>query len=143
MPPYRQPTKLLLASQALPAAGAFVATPKLFTGTFTQAAFLVKYTRGGAGGQPVFRLVWTDDNGVDWLDTMQASAPTIVQPVAHVDACIEEPLGPVPADGAALRYIVPALNVGAMPYVSLGIAESGDVGAPGTIEISVNLSGDG
>jgi len=143
---YRQRAELLgarrdlvahLASSALPGAGAF--TAQAFTAVeegITVVSFVVTYTRGAAGGYPVFRPQWTEGS--------KTISPTVVNrtPIssngyARRRLYLDELQGIAPSDANPLSmdvsYEIPRTATG----IRLLAAEAGATGSPGTIEIGV------
>lgn len=129
-----------IASSALPAAGAFTSqgfqnVPK---GTL-RITYWVTYTRGGAGGYPVFHHEYS--NGIDVAREIiqdDSSLDMTSPPNGRVDLGLEELKGPVPADDTAIKY---ALTFQQLPVatdrVRLLVAEAGAVGTPGTIQVVI------
>jgi hypothetical protein len=126
-----------LASQTLPAAGAYTAqafqpTPK---GT-SRVTYWITYQRGAVGGYPVFQHQYT--NGTDTAREIVLGTPTTSNPNTSVPLGLELIDGPIPADGGAISYAItyerlPAACVG----VRLLVAEMGNAANPGTIAITL------
>jgi hypothetical protein len=134
-----------LASAALPAAGAYTAPQAMGVPVGTKrVTFWITYTRGAAGGYPVFKPQFLGNgvgiqmSGNTMLDLSSFAAAA---PLGAVNFYVEQLKGPAPSDGNALSYQLtfelPAFTVGC----ELLAAEEGVVGTPGTIEILYTLEG--
>lgn len=137
----RLPRQIHLASQALPAAGAFTSQNFFSIPAGTKdLVFFIRYTRGAAGGQPLFRA--EIDNGSEqsrYIITDQNSL-AITAPEGLFNFYLSEPQGPVPADGSAINYVLEYLIRGAPLGIRLLVAESGVTATPGTIQITLTGS---
>ena len=134
-----------LTSQALPAAGAYTPAQSLGVPVGTKRiAFWISYTRGAAGGFPVFRPQF-QGNGVG----IAMSANTVLDLSSFGTAgefgtakfYAEKLEGPPPSDDNELTY---QLTFEVPPFttiVELLAAEAGVVGTPGTIAIRYTLDG--
>lgn len=130
------PRTVHLTSQALPAAGAYTAQAfsDLRVGAKT-LTFNVTYTRGAAGGYPVYRLQW--DNGTEVSDDLiqDDGSITVAGAEATVQNSLFRPLGPPPDDANAITYVLEAFVPWGAKKVRLSIAEAGDTANPGTAAI--------
>jgi hypothetical protein len=94
-----------IASQVLPAAGAFLtpAWQPIPKGT-TRVTYWVTYTRGAAGGFPRFEAHVS--NGVDDAREIIQDDSTLAtaQPNGRISMLLEQLDGPQPDDGSAITY---------------------------------------
>lgn len=128
-----------LASGVLPAAGAYTAQNYIDLPPGAKIiVFWITYTRGGALGQPKFRLQWGNGTETDADELTQYDpGAEVVDDVVNTPYYLERPLGPPPVDGTARVYRLPVeiIDMGARQLRML-VAEHGNVGAPGTIAIA-------
>jgi hypothetical protein len=126
-----------LASQELPAAGAFTAQAlqSIPQGT-KRVTYAVTYTRGAAGGFPVFRH--EASNGTETMRSVLQNDGSLVvtQPDGRVNVQLEELAGPQPADGTAITYELTYVLGANITATRLLVAEAGVVGTPGTIAVA-------
>jgi len=127
-----------VASQALPAAGAFLtpAWQDIPKGT-TRVTYWVTYTRGAAGGFVRTEAHYT--NGTeDSREVILDPTLTTVQPDGRLPVQLEQLDGPQPADAGPITY---ALTYERLPAattaVRLRLAEAGVVGTPGTVAVAL------
>lgn len=132
------PRTVHLASQVLPAAGAFTSQDfaVLPPGT-REMVYWITYTRApGFTGYPQFLVQWS--NGVEEAFELVLDKGTIVvaQPAGDFNTYVEEILAPIPGSDAALSYVYEFV----VPYGASGgrllAAEKGDVNNPGSIVIA-------
>jgi hypothetical protein len=136
------PRQVYLASQALPAAGAFVVggTFNLPAGA-TQLTWYCTYTRGAVNGQPVFQF--SIGNGTELCRTtvVDNSSLVIAAPNATYNIYEERVKGPVVGSASPICYIIRlCLNQGETT-VRMSVAEIGVVGTPGTIAVALTGGG--
>lgn len=135
-----------LASNALPAAGAFtdVANAAFYpTGRFQIPAtlrgmsFWTTYARGGAGGFPRLRLVW--GNGTEEAQELLLGTTAPSSPLARQQVFLGELDMPPPAGAASLTYgpITAEVPPGATT-VWVQAAEAGATATPGTIAVALS-----
>lgn len=128
-----------LASQTLPAAGAYTAQAYIDLPPGTKLInFWITYTRGDAGGQPVFKLQWGNGTEVDANELLQQDAGlAITNDEAEIPLFNERPLLPPPPDANPQVYTLPVqvLDMGARK-LRLLVAEKGAPGTPGTVAIA-------
>ena len=141
IPTYLQ-LQTVRASAALPAAGAFDATPtELYCVTFNFVTFYMSYIRGGAGGAFDFTLqaspYGADLAGVeDWF-TQGIIAGGAVAAGANTTSLTQREFVSYGAVGAVMENFVygPVELRGTVERLRMPCAESGNVGAPGTLHI--------
>jgi len=129
-------------SAALPAAGAYDAAPlELACPGFKTALLSLAYTRGGAAGAFAFQVeISPASSGAVWHRIMLYSAPAVV-PGSDAQSDIQREAVEYQATGAAIeRLAFGPINLGgAVERIRIPAAETGNVGAPGTLEIIVNF----
>lgn len=141
--PFRTSRTELIASQVLPAAGAPTseAFAVLTAGAFRRLSYWISYTRGAAGGYPVYYPQWS--NGTDDANELLLDQTSLVvtAPVGKVNLYQEALVGPAPDNDNPLvqviQFEVPAYATGARILV----AEEGDTVNPGTIAVAWTLEG--
>jgi hypothetical protein len=115
-----------LASQALPAAGAYT-TPTQYA--LPQAAekvtFYVSYARGGSGGQAQ-HTVWLG-NGTEF-----AQAP-------NYDFTWTALQGPATTSASEIQYAIVVEVAGGVTHIGLASAEVGNTGSPGTMDVYLSV----
>ena len=143
-----------IPSRALEAAGAYYMSATATAirgcwrenrGSVARMAVLVTYTRGGAGGYPKLRFVWTHLSAADGSttktlrDTSNFSTAVVSSGALQFDNHRTEVLLKGFSDLAAIDYDVVILEVppGAT-HVKVECAEVGNTGAPGTIVIDID-----
>ena len=134
-----------LASGALPAAGAFTsqAAQAIPAGT-KKISFWITYTRGAAGGYPVFELLCS--NGTEEIRVVlgNVSSLAVSQPNGAFDTLQLQLIGPKPQNGSALvfgyTFNDEDLPAGATTTRLLA-AELGVTGTPGTCAITFTAEG--
>lgn len=143
------PRTIHLASAALPAAGAFTSQDFFDLPIGIESLiYYITYTRGAVGGRPLFRTEWgnvlTDPGGGEETRDIiidGATGITIATPNARFDFLQSEPRGPIPADGAAIDYILRCGNItGGYRKTRLLMAEIGVAATPGTAQITLTAS---
>jgi hypothetical protein len=135
--------QVLLAEQALPAAGAFVnANATVPIGT-KRVTFWITYTRGAAGGYPAIRISTRVSSVQDFhrVIILDLSSFAASGPIGIENFYVEELLGPAPGDGNPLRYELTIVMPANAQEFEFQIAERGVTLTPGTV--SVGWSGDG
>jgi hypothetical protein len=134
-----------LASQVLPAAGAFTAQPMESVPLGTKfLTYVVTYTRGAAGGYPVFRHESTNGVETNVREPLQNDSSLVVaQPDGAVDVVMEEIDGPAPADGDPIVFYLRYELMDGATAARLLVAEKGDPANPGTVAIARTGSGGG
>jgi hypothetical protein len=126
-----------LASQGLPAAGAWVdqAFATLEPGT-TQLTYWITYRRGSATGFPLLRPQWGNDTEEADELILDESSFAATPPTGRVSVYQMRLAGPVPADNNPITYAL-VLDV---PYGStkarLNVSEGGDIANPGNITVA-------
>lgn len=126
-----------LASGALPAAGAFTAQAlQAIPAGVKRVTYAVTYTRGAAGGFPVFRH--ESNNGTETMRNIvvNEASLTVTQPDGRLDFTQEELAGPQPADNVAITYELTFVLGADIKSTRLLAAEAGVIGTPGTIAIA-------
>lgn len=128
----------LLVSQALPAAGAFVAAVASVPRGTKYVTFWISYTRGAAGGAPVFRASSRPSSASAWarMPLVDKTSLTTAAPNASEDFYQEDHDGPAPADGNAVSYDLTFELPSNATAVQLEVAELGAVGTPGTVVVN-------
>lgn len=126
-----------LASQVLPAAGAYTSQnfATLPAGT-RELIYWITYTRGGAGGYPIFDVQWGD--GVDEASELVLDEASFVAapPSGNANVYMQKLLGPAPADGNPVGYLLALIVPYGATQARLRVAEGGAVGTPGTVIVS-------
>lgn len=129
-----------LASGPLPAAGAYTSQDyiDLRPGT-TLIVFWITYTRGGADGQPKYRIQWGNGVETNADELLQQDAGlTITNDEGEIPYFLERPIGPPPPDDNPRTYVLPisVKDCWGAKQLRLLVAEKGNEGAPGTIAIA-------
>lgn len=126
-----------LAAQVLPAAGAFTAQgfAELPSGT-RELIYWVTYTRGAAGGYPVFDAQWGDgvDEGSELV--LDEGSFAAAAPLGNFNVYIGRILGPAPADGNPVQYVLSYIVPYGASLARLRVSEGGDIANPGTIVVA-------
>ncbi len=132
-------------SAVLPAAGAWDVAPiEMPCAGFDRVLFYFTYTRGGAGGDMRFRIEQAPDSaGAVWYQASDIGISVVASGADNVDnvqrAIIEYgSTGP----GAELYMYGPFELQEAVERIRIVCCESGNVGAPGTVEIIAKFSAD-
>lgn len=140
----RTTDRAVLFDDTLPAAGEYTEYVFLVLEPCTNCVtFWITYTSAAppAGG-PSFRVEWTNGTDESRALIMDTSSLVVVQPEGFVNVPMETLVGPRPADGTPISYImqfdVPCGATG----VRLNAAESGAVGTPGDLLIAATASRD-
>lgn len=126
-----------LNSEVLPAAGAYTAQDfaTLPPGT-RELIYWITYTRGGAGGYPIFDVQWSDDADECSELVLDEASFTAAAPSGNVNVYMQKLLGPAPADGNPVGYMLALI----VPYGAtkgrLLVAEGGAVDTPGTVTVA-------
>jgi hypothetical protein len=126
-----------LASAALPAAGAFTAQAAFAVSSGVgEIAFWVTYTRGAAGGFPIFHVLF--GNGTEEGQDITVDATIVpTAPQGRQQFYMQELAGPIPAGAGAIDYVIPVRIPRGATTVRMLAAEAGVVGTPGTIAIAL------
>lgn len=134
-----------LASQELPAAGAFTTTQTKAVPLGTKrVTFWVTYTRGAAGGYPLFRPYFFGGSGgtvQGRLAVLDLSSFAAAAPEGTTNFYLETLRGPAPADDLAIRFQLTFELPAYASFIDLFCAEGGAVGTPGTIEVDYTGQG--
>ena len=130
------------ASAALPAAGAYDLAPtEMPCPGFQKVMLSLAYTRGGAAGAFAFRVETSPaSSGAVWHRTVLINAPAVV-PGADSQGDVQRNAMEYQATGAAIeRFIYGPIDLGgAVERIRIAAAETGNVGAPGTLAITANF----
>lgn len=134
-----------LASQALPAAGAFTAlqTKAVPLGA-KRVTYFVSYSRGAAGGYPIFRPYSFAGSGGTVQGrsvVLDLSSFAAVGQEGATKFYVEELKGPPPDADGPLLYKLTFLLEPYTTFIDLQVAEGGAPGTPGTI--AINFTGEG
>ena len=127
----------------LPAAGAFVTGNADVPRGTRYVTFWISYTRGAAGGAPVFRASSRPSPTATWkrMPLVDQSSLAPSPPNASQNFYQEDHNGPVPGTGDPnaydLTFRVPSNTVG----VQLEVAERGVPATPGTILVEMTGAG--
>jgi hypothetical protein len=137
------PYQIARASAALPAAGAYDATPtELVCAGFDFVTLYIVYTRGGAGGDMQFKIEVSPASGGDEWHQLTAYAKATVTSGSDLTSNAQREeveygstgsgaekfaYGPIPLNGTVERIRIPC-------------QESGAVGTPGTCQIKALFS---
>jgi hypothetical protein len=138
---YEVSRQVHLAFQTLPLLGAFTNQDKFPVPTgIRKVTFYITYSRGDAGGQPVFHLLW--GNGVEEItETILDSDITQQSPVSvSQDLYLQDLLGPAPIDSNPVSFVLYASVPGGASTVRLTAAEKGNTTTPGSISITLTAS---
>lgn len=132
----------LIPSGALPAWPTFTApAPTAGPAGSKRVTFWVTYTRGAAGGFPVFRVSASYPGGASFrIPLVDQASFLAANPNAVLKFYMEELEGPVPADGLPIKYELTFL-LPANGNAFLAVAERGVPATPGTIEVEYTLDG--
>lgn len=130
------PRTVYIASTPLPGGGAFTGdTAFAVPAGIRWITFWVTYTRGAAGGYPIFRIF--HGNGVEeGNDIVIEQTAAVVQPIGNQSFYLQELSGPVPATNDPLVYVIPVRVAVGSTFMRLRAAEAGVVGTPGTIAVT-------
>lgn len=127
------------AAAALPGAGAYDATPnELRCPGFHHVTLFVEYTRGGAAGAFAFRVQTSPVNTGDvWHQSVQY-AGAILAAGTDSQSDIQREAFEYQATGAAIeKYVYGPIDLEASAErIRIPCAETGNVGAPGTVKIT-------
>lgn len=137
------PSTEYLASQVLPAAGAFTAAQATAVPVGTKrVSFWITYTQGAAGGYPSFRPQYQTAGGDSGRATvLDLSSFTAANPEGTTKFYLEDLDGPAPTDGQPITYELTFLLPADVTGIDLMAAEKGVTATPGTI--GVRFTGDG
>jgi len=133
----------LIASAALPLLSAFTpGVADLPPGT-KRVTCWITYTRGAAGGYPAFRASSRPVASGAYHRTpiLDLSSFAAAAPNGAMNFYLEQLLGPIPADAAAITYELTFLIPANAVQFQLEVAELGVPATPGTV--AVNWTGDG
>jgi hypothetical protein len=135
---------ILRASAALPAAGAWDAAPTVVAAARTSRITLYcSYTRGGAGGACDFQIqvspysvtALAPAGGAEWLPIAQYTGG-ILAAGADVQSRVQREYVTYQATGAGQEaFAFGPIEIEAIERVRVTARESGNVGAPGTLQI--------
>ena len=130
------------ASAALPAAGAYDATPlEVAVASIDWITFYIAYTRGGAGGDMRFRIQWSPYAatvaGVEnWFTGGLFAAGAVASGADSVSNLQREAIEYGSTGAGAETVIYGPLEIrGTIERLRVAYAESGAVGTPGTTHI--------
>lgn len=126
-----------LASQTLPAAGAFTSQAGAVVPTgSTVITWVFSYTRGADGGYLLIRPKWGD--GVNLWDSVTVQKTfTTVNGRARRRLFLEELDGPRPVDASLIRFGVSVQVDRGATVAAVHVAEGGVMGAPGTVAVAM------
>lgn len=135
---------VLLAEQALPAAGAAVlsAAEALPAGT-KEVVFWLTYTQGAAGGYPAISVIWGNGTENSFDAVLDLSSFTVAGELGETDIYVNSLNGVPPPDGNALSWVEPFKVPAGATSVVLSAREVGVVGTPGTIVAALTGAGGG
>jgi hypothetical protein len=137
------PRTVVLGSQVLPMSGAFTNQPAYaFASAIRHMTFYIKYTHGVSGGFPVLRLMW--GNGFEEIasTSINASFSSFDGRIAAQEMRISDLLGPIPNSDDPEYFMLETSVPGGSTTVRLLMAEGGQIGVPGTAEITLTGSSD-
>lgn len=137
------PRTVVLGSQVLPVGGAFTnQAAYAFSSAIRHMTFYIRYTQGLTGGFPVLRLMW--GNGFEEIasTSINASFSSFDGRVAAQEMRISDLLGPVPNSDEPEFFMLETSVPGGSTTVRLLMAEGGQIGVPGTAEITLTGSSD-
>jgi len=135
------PRTVVLVSQVLPLSGAFTNQQAYsFSPDIRHMTFYIKYTHGISGGYPILRLMW--GNGFEEIasTTINAAFSSLDGRTAAQEMRISDLLGPMPDSDEPEFFMLETSVPGGSNTVRLLIAEGGQIGVPGTAEISLTGS---
>lgn|SRR5574341_9350 len=140
---FKAPAEVLFTSAALPAAGAELTKDVTLPARTKRVTLWVSYTRGAAGGLPGLTLSVQPAGSTSFfrsivldLGSFVASAPT-----GSTNFYVERLLGPAPADGTALLYLITIEVPASASVLRVGAAEVGVTATPGTLSMLVSADG--
>lgn len=144
---FRIPRTIHRASMMLPAGGAFTSEPPESQAFFaipngtTGFTFYAVYTRGAAGGRPIFRLEY--GNGVEEARSIVIDDASLAIGGAdgEFDFYMSEPRGPGPIDANPITYFFEVTLIGHPTLIRLSAAEFGATGTPGNLLITLDGRG--
>jgi hypothetical protein len=128
------------ASAALPAAGAVEVGQAFVCNTYLELTFGLTYTRGGASGAVTY-FVEFSFNGIDFFRVGEFQAAAIV---AGSNVTVSEQAANLlytAASASAESFLSPTFTV-AGKWARISAQESGNTGAPGTLQVQSYLRGD-
>jgi hypothetical protein len=137
------PRTVVLVSQVLPLSGAFTNQPPFaFSPAIRHMTFYIKYVHGIQGGFPVLRLMW--GNGVEEIAStvVNAAFSSFDGQVSAQEMRISDLLGPIPGNDNPEYFMLETSVPGGSTTVRLLVAEGGQIGVPGTAEITLTGSSD-
>lgn len=137
------PRTVVLGSQVLPGSGAFTNQPAFaFPATIRHMTFYIKYAHGVQGGFPVLRLMW--GNGFEEIAStiINAAFSSFDGRTSSQDMRISDLNGPIPGDDSPEYFMLETSVPGGSTTVRLLMAEGGQIGVPGTAEITLTGSSD-
>ena len=126
----------LRTSAALPAAGAWDATPlSAIVGTTSRINLYFEYTRGAAGGAVDWKIETALPAGTEWYQTTIES-PGIMVAGSDIQSYVQRNHRTYTSTGAAIeRFVYGPIEIEAAEQFRVVARESGVVGNPGTFEV--------
>lgn len=130
------------ASAVLPAAGAYDTTPTtLPCPGFSWLTLFFRYTRGGASGAFAFKIEGQLAGDTDWYQTTRYSGGTVTTGAnVSSDAQREEVEIGAAGAGEELYHYGPIRLERGLDQLRVNAKETGNTGAPGTLEIKAVFS---
>lgn len=132
----------LIASAALPAAGAFASGDASLQAGAKRVTTWIRYTRGAAGGYPAIRASSQPPPSAAVpapffcrVPILDLSSFAAAAPEGMENFYLEELLGPAPADANPVAFELTWVLPANAAIFRLEIAERGVVGTPGTAEV--------
>ncbi len=135
------PRTVVLGRTVLPPGGAFThQTPFAVPSGIRRVSFYVSYTRVVSGGFPVVRLMW--GNGVEETQSsiINSVFASFNSTFATNQVRLNDLIGPSPESDDPISFMLESTVPGGSSTVRLLIAEGGQIGLPGTAEISLTGS---
>lgn len=138
---FRDDPKVARVSAALAAAGAFDTTPiELAVNVQDDITFHFGYTRGGAAGGFKYKVEFSIDK-IKWAQVAFVEAVAIVAGADQVNKTQRTSLNYVATGATKERFTSPTFKCAAGRFCRISAAETGNVGAPGTLEIDAFIVG--
>ncbi len=138
---FDMPRVVHLATQTLPASGAFTSQPQYQIPTgVRKITFYITYSRGAPGGRAAFKLFW--GNGTEEIQEtiFDTDLENVDEPSAVQNLYLQTLDGPTPDDGAPVTFGIYVNIPGGSNRVRLLAAEKGVPGTPGSIGITITAS---
>lgn len=132
-----------LFNAALPAAGAFSTSTAIAINGYTEFTPLIEYTRGGAGGAVTIKVQISNENFASSVFyQIGESQAAIIVPGTDVVTSVQRTNIIYTATGATLETVTFPTFTCVGQFMRILAAESGNLGAPGTLRVVMSMRGD-